>query len=178
MNYIGQKFGKLLILDKIKTYNGKQRAMFKCRCDCGKIRLIRDDSVLRGHSLSCGCSKYQHSFNNRNWKGYGEISATHWLKIKHGAERRNIEFKITIEEIWNLFLKQNRKCALSGTDLQFSTTIKKYNGTASLDRIDSSKGYTTDNIQWVHKDINNMKQYYSQEEFLNWCQKIVAYFQQ
>ena len=45
--------------------------------------------------------------------------------------------------------------------------------TASLDRIDSSKGYTIDNIQWLHKDINKMKWDFSQEKFLELCKKIV-----
>lgn len=29
--------------------------------------------------------------------------------------------------------------------------------TASLDRIDSSKGYTIDNVWWIHKQLNWMK---------------------
>ena len=41
-----------------------------------------------------------------------------------------------------------------------------------LDRIDSSKDYTLDNIQWVHKDINFMKRSLSQEAFLDLCLKI------
>ena len=41
--------------------------------------------------------------------------------------------------------------------------------TASLDRIDSKKGYTIDNVQWVYKKINMMKQNYDQKEFVNLC---------
>ena len=37
--------------------------------------------------------------------------------------------------------------------------------TASLDRIDSSKGYTEDNIQWVHKDVNQMKMDLPEQRF-------------
>jgi hypothetical protein len=45
-------------------------------------------------------------------------------------------------------------------------------GTASLDRIDSSKGYEEGNIQWVHKHINFMKRTYSQEYFIDMCKKV------
>jgi hypothetical protein len=45
--------------------------------------------------------------------------------------------------------------------------------TASLDRIDSFKPYTDDNIQWVHKHINAMKLNHSEEYFIELC-KIVA----
>lgn len=44
--------------------------------------------------------------------------------------------------------------------------------TASLDRKDSLKGYTIDNIQWLHKDVNQMKRNYSEEYFINTCLKI------
>ena len=44
--------------------------------------------------------------------------------------------------------------------------------TASLDRIDSTKGYSKDNIQWVHKDINCMKMDFSQQYFIDLCVKV------
>ena len=40
---------------------------------------------------------------------------------------------------------------------------------ASLDRIDSSRGYIKDNIQWVHKDINRMKWDFPQDKFVKLC---------
>lgn len=39
----------------------------------------------------------------------------------------------------------------------------------SLDRIDSNKGYVEGNVQWVHKDVNMMKQSYSNERFIGIC---------
>jgi hypothetical protein len=50
---------------------------------------------------------------------------------------------------------------------------KDREGTASLDRIDSSKGYSKDNVQWVHKRLNAVKQNLTPEEFLFWCIKVV-----
>lgn len=41
--------------------------------------------------------------------------------------------------------------------------------------IDSTKVYTIDNVQWVHKNINIMKWDISQEEFINWCGLIYNY---
>ena len=37
---------------------------------------------------------------------------------------------------------------------------------ASLDRIDSKKGYTEDNVQWVHKYVQRMKNAFSEKRFL------------
>jgi len=51
--------------------------------------------------------------------------------------------------------------------------MKEYaDTTASLDRINSSKGYTLDNVQWVHKTVNIMKQGLSDEDFKYWIKMI------
>ena len=47
--------------------------------------------------------------------------------------------------------------------------------TASLDRIDSCKGYTIDNVQWVHKWINVMKSDHSQDEFIALCRAVTTH---
>jgi hypothetical protein len=69
-----------------------------------------------------------------------------------------------------VFVKQQNKCAISGVLIVLTP---KSSRTASLDRIDSAKGYTTDNIQWVHKTINIIKWNLSCDQFIKWC-KIVA----
>ena len=47
--------------------------------------------------------------------------------------------------------------------------------TQSLDRIDSTKGYTIDNVQWVHKYINLMKHQLTQQQFIDFCKKVVEH---
>ena len=49
------------------------------------------------------------------------------------------------------------------------------NANASLDRIDPNIGYKRDNIQWVHKDINRMKQHYPEVYFVEMCGKVTDY---
>ena len=50
--------------------------------------------------------------------------------------------------------------------------------TASLDRINSKKGYVEGNIQWVHKDINMMKHCLETSDFIKWCEKINENFKE
>ena len=45
----------------------------------------------------------------------------------------------------------------------------------SPDRIDSSKGYTKDNIQFVCNRVNAMKNNMNTEELLYFCKKIVEH---
>ena len=118
-------------------------------------------------------TKDYHGENHPNWTGYKEICGKHFARIKTGAIKRKIEFNINIKQIWELYLKQDKKCAISGLPIYF--IINGTGSTASLDRIDSSKGYIEGNLQWVHKDINRMKQEFSQEYFINIC-NIIANF--
>lgn len=107
-----------------------------------------------------------------NWRGHGEISGAYWCSIRSRAPGRNLDFSITIEEAWEVFLKQNRKCVYSGLELIFATKIvfpARTEQTASIDRIDSDKGYIPNNIQWVHKDVNKMKQFFTDERFKELC---------
>jgi len=114
------------------------------------------------------------------WCGYGEIPRTHWGSIVKSAKRtskRKIPFNITIEYGWDLYLKQGRKCELTGLDIKFSKTgANRYKSTtASLDRINSSLGYIEGNCQWVHKIINTMKMSLSQDEFIHYCSLVCKY---
>lgn len=62
---------------------------------------------------------------------------------------------------------------MSGVEITLYPNWDKYRlQTGSLDRKDSSKGYSIDNIQWVHKRVNFLKRDYSEEELIYWCTKI------
>jgi hypothetical protein len=82
---------------------------------------------------------------------------------------RSIEFSVSLEEAWELFVNQNERCALSDLPIKFGLHNHQ---TASLDRIDSSLGYTLGNVQWVHKHINYMKWKLSEKEFIELCGKV------
>jgi len=140
----------------------------KCR-NCGKewLKAKWTFGVYR-------CQCYKTVNGAYNFQGYKSISAIYFNSCKHGAAVRDFSFEITKEDMWQQWLKQDGKCALSGIPLTIERNYKKMKTmTASLDRIDSTKGYTTDNIQWVHKDLNRMKMNYDNQYFIDMC-KLVA----
>lgn len=113
---------------------------------------------------------------NYNKRACNDIHMNYWVSLKTGAKRRNLEFLISIEYGWQLFLNQNKKCAISNIDLNFRISCSdKKSQTASLDRIDSSKGYVEGNVQWVHKKINTIKWDLDQKEFIELCYKITDF---
>jgi hypothetical protein len=107
-----------------------------------------------------------------NYKGYNEISLEFFNRIRSNACTRDYDFDISIEYIWDIYEKQNRKCAISDLDISLpikSKSLRNGTVTASLDRINSSKGYIESNIQWVHKNVNLSKLSLNNKEYIIYC---------
>lgn len=178
LNIKREKIGKLQPIRVLEHKDKKNQQLWECLCDCGNkvvvpaTRLINKKRKLN----SCGCYRSDDA-KKRFWKGFGEISLSYWHRTQNGAKQRNLEFSITIEYAWELFLKQERKCALSGVDLIMPKCYCSNIGGnfASLDRIDSSKGYLIGNVQWIDKDINRIKMNMDENRFINLCAKIAHY---
>lgn len=164
-NMTGVKSGKLTAVKF--SHIDKKGARWICKCECGKEKIV-STAVLRSQKIkSCGCA----------WRTTHEgISASHFLNVRNHAISRDITFAITIKQMWDIFVFQSKKCALSGMDLKLDA-YKHSKNTASLDRIDSVKGYLVDNVQWVHKDINCMKSNLDQELFIQYCKAIASHKQ-
>lgn len=171
---IGKKVN-MLRLDEIIIDPPKRRHCM-VTCECGKSKKVRLDSYLSGRYYSCGC----HAKNRPNvtcekngaFAGVGDIRGVHFVNISTQAKKRGKIFSVSRQYLWDLFVRQNNKCALSGVPIKFGRVYFKHETTASLDRIDSSKGYIEGNVQWVHKDVNRMKNDFKQSYFLEMCKHI------
>jgi hypothetical protein len=86
-------------------------------------------------------------------------------KFKKSAKSRSINWDLSIEQMFSIF---DGKCALTGWDISTDYLSE----TASLDRIDSKKGYSIDNVQWVHSMVNMCKNKYDQEKFVEMCKAV------
>ena len=165
-NLKNKPFGKLIVEQFVGT-DCKQQALWNCLCECGKHKIVKASRLKSGEVKSCGCL---HQVR------VGDIDGHHFANIRAHARQKKMKFTITIEQIWNLYLMQDGKCALSGVNIGFDRKNKP-NTTASLDRIESSRGYTIDNVQWVHKDINQMKSDRTEDYFIDLCRKVVNHME-
>lgn len=128
------------------------------RCDCGKVYEINVPNFRT--------AKQCRSCSSRTASSFKTIKGVVFANYRAGAEKRGLRFDITPEEMYFMWEAQGKVCALSGAPINWK------NGTASVDRIDSSKGYTVSNIQIVHKDINLMKRDFDEEYFVDLCKKV------
>jgi len=177
-NLIGMKFGKLTVmkLDPEEEYfigrHGYKRRKIKwiCQCDCGSFTHTFAQGLQGGQTTQCkACGYYRQ-------KTIEQMIRQVVHNAKYRSKQKNISFSLTVKYLQELFDKQNGKCVLSGEPIGFANTNKenkKGKTTASLDRIDSSKGYDNNNVQWVHKRVNSMKNDMLENEFNEWCKKIV-----
>jgi len=126
-------------------------------------------------------------------RGVGDLTKTFYNYFRSTAKKRNILWDVSIEYLWQIAEAQDKKCALSGLEIVFPTitgahgnwemdvkTLTKVrlgNGmveAASLDRIDSDKGYIEGNVQWTCKWINIMKNGLDSNEFVYLCYLVAS----
>lgn len=99
------------------------------------------------------------------------MTLTRYTKLQLSAKKRNIEFNISLEYLWNLFESQQQICAITG---DYIPNIEE----ASLDRIDSSKGYIEGNVQWVTQQANLSKHVMTMEQLYEFCKKVLNHANQ
>jgi hypothetical protein len=91
-------------------------------------------------------------------------------RAKNRAKKKNIPCTISKEDLRQKFNETDWKCAIS----KIPVTMKHHDRfKASIDRIDSSKGYTLDNIQIVAACVNMAKSAGTDKELIEMCKAIV-----
>lgn len=93
--------------------------------------------------------------------GFNSKMRIRFANIKNGAKQRNLFFDLTEQQMCDLL---NGTCSYCG--------CKHCNG---IDRVDSSKGYTIDNVVPCCAICNRMKNNYPLEMFVNHINKIYKY---
>jgi dUTP pyrophosphatase len=95
--------------------------------------------------------------------------------IKNRANRQKLDFNLTPEYLYSLYLKQNGLCSYSGIPMKITSTNFKIKGqadidTLSVDKIIPENGYIEGNITFCCNGINKLKGNDTQEDlnvFLN-----------
>jgi hypothetical protein len=172
------------------------RAIINLKCEnCGREfeRELSEFNRCRrkGFAVSCGrtCGavlrNQKHSKGNlSNFKGLkrkpDEFSPFRFLlnACKSKAKQRKINFNLSLEDIISQWTFQNGKCAYTNFELKFPSESTQYKKRppnplfASIDRIDSSKGYTKDNVEFVCISVNYAKNGFSKEQMISFFNKI------
>ena len=149
----GQTFGTLLVLRKDGEATKKnRRGTYWCKCsECNKEKLI-SSNLFRGRKpvVSCGCRRaagYTHPRANPTKK-----NETRLLNYaRRNARRRGEECSLELKDI-----VIPEYCPVLGIKLEPGSHSHQ-DCSPSVDRIDSTKGYTKDNVWIISARANRIK---------------------
>lgn len=170
---LGQRFGQLVVVKRLPPRGKRSAAIWLCLCDCGETHESTSARLRAGVTTRCHrCSSVARGLAiRRTW--IGEMPGKYWYGVLRHASVGGKDVGISAEDAYEVFLQQGKRCALTGMPLQFAAERDRDNDTtASLDRIDSSRGYVHGNIQWVHKTVNIMKNALDESWFIQLCCEI------
>ncbi len=151
-----------------KEYNRKLKLGTKFYCS------LKCSAISNKDSFAERTREYNKSPKNvEHLKKLNELNIADPFKyfIKNCKRRTKKDFNISLEFLRSLWNKQKGLCALTGVKLEMPLgtsgflNVKPFNG-ASLDRIDSSKGYVEGNVQFICMGINFMKNEWPEEYFI------------
>ena len=169
---IGSKYKDWTILEGPIYKNST--AYYKVKCECGtEMFKLPIELLYKDRDFCCMKCSHKENMNNITTKNgkIGELTKTEHTRLKKSAKKRQYEFNVSIEYLWNLFENQQKICAITGDHIDdFSK--------ASLDRIDSTKGYIEGNVQWVTQQANLSKHIMSTQELYDFCIKVLNHANQ
>ena len=167
----GEKYNRLTCVRFSHTGN-HQRSYFVFRCDCGKEKTILGSLVTCGNTKSCGCFSSEIKRNKRISKNHSELTAI-ILGYKRHALARGFSWSLTRDFVKEII---NRNCFYCGSP---PSNVKKTKNSidgglfySGIDRIDSTKNYTEDNVVPCCKICNYAKSNMPLNEFKEWAIKL------
>lgn len=144
--------------DKLLKDNYKSKGAYWCAEQTGKTPI-----AVRGRANTLNLMKTKGATHKH-------IPSFLWTNLMGRVREGGYNMDIDKDFVWDLYNKQNGKCALTGWNIMFSPDNIK--NTASIDRIDSDKDYTKDNIQLTHKIVNRCKLNCPEDLFYNICKAV------
>lgn len=172
-----QSFGRL----KVVEYSGIDkfhRTMWKCKCSCGKEKIIPGTNLIHG-TKSCGCISREvptwttevNGSANRKPNGISALNDL-YSSYRYKSKKYDIEFSLTIDEF--IYLTSGC-CFYCGDPPQKLHGRNDLNGGYvfnGIDRLDPNIGYNIKNCVPCCSPCNYAKHRQSVESFLSMVKKI------
>lgn len=144
----GQQFGRLTALGPVGK-SPKGSILWLCRCDCGACVSVTSDSIVSGHTQSCGCLHRERTIKANATHGLSghRLHMTWTLMVQRCTNPNNPEYVnyggrgIKVCDEW----RHNFQAFYDHVSNLPNYGEEGY----SLDRIDNGKGYSPGNVRWA-----------------------------
>lgn len=174
MRVIGNTYGRLTIIEDLGICGGQ--TLYGCTCICGSKVAIRSRTILDGTTKSCGCLNLE-LLRSRAGANKMELGQSNFNQLFYGykksARERNYPFELTKDEFKKIVESDCKYCG-SHRESRYKAskgTFGHYFYTG-CDRVDNTKGYTTENAVPCCKQCNIAKGVLGEQDFYNWISKI------
>lgn len=167
----GERFNRLTVVE-FSHSDKRWRKWYKVKCDCGNKKIVMGSAMVSGNTKSCGCLAIEIKKSKRISKYHSDITAI-ILGYKRHAERRGFKWLLSREFVERL-IKEN--CFYCDDE---PSNIKKTKNSigdgllySGVDRINSDKDYTEDNVVACCRVCNYAKSNMTIDEFKMWVIRI------
>lgn len=134
------------------------------------------------HSATEHLKKWHGKYNNNLKKGSekDEYSDFRWYMkvIRKSSKERNHTYNVDCSYLKQIWEQQNGICPITNRKLELRThsyTNMKHPYSASLDRIDNTKGYVKDNVRFVSLIFNYARNTFSDNEVIDFCKAVIEH---
>jgi len=149
----GKIFGRLTVISFFEApkINGQHKAMWLCRCSCGKEKIIRATTLKSGHALSCGCFQQEERVRINTIHGQSHTRLySIWESMKTRCSNKNHPL---FHRYGGRGIKVCASWIKSFPAFQEWALKNGYTDDLEIDRIDNDGMYTPANCRWVtHKE--------------------------
>jgi hypothetical protein len=140
----------------------KNRSNFDGYQKCCKECFSNYDSVKKGYNKKNNILKTDLKIYLRNKTS----------ELQRKCKRKNLEFNLTKEWLYELYEKQNGKCYFTDIEIKHNLGCHQYDS-ISVERLDPNLGYIKSNVVLSSFAVNSFKGMMTENEFKIFLEKII-----